>query len=139
MKYRAWREYRDRYPELVILRESDEYPELSRAIERVIPRSVRAGTRPAPLVRTHPETSWAMADPGRAYVVYTMAGRPVELDLSGDANVYAVSWLDASSRGPRRSAARARGGRPVTLVPPRRGPAARPWVAWLSKVIIPST
>ncbi|HEX6183452.1 MAG TPA: DUF6298 domain-containing protein [Pyrinomonadaceae bacterium] len=133
MRYRAWREYRDRYPELVLLRESDEYPELSRAVERSIPREVRASTRPAPLVLTHRDTSWVSADPGRAYVVYTTAGEAVELDLSGDANVYEVAWLDSATGRLRKSAGRVRGGGRVTLAPPKGG-AGRPRAAWLSKV-----
>ena len=131
MRYRAWREYRDRYPSLVILREQDEYPELSRAIEKHIPREARVRTRPSSLVRGHTETSWAMADPGRNYVVYSMDGHAAELDLSRDGNVYRVSWLD-SATGELKDGARVKGGSFLRLAPPPRA-ARRPWVAWLSK------
>ena len=132
MRYRAWREYRDRYPELVILSEADEYPELSRAVERVIPREVRAAGRPSALVLKHADASWALAEPGRAYLVYTTAGSAVELDLSRDGHGYAVSWLD-SATGRLSKAGRVRGGGAVTLAPPQKG-SGRPWVAWLSRV-----
>ena len=132
MRYRAWREYRDRYPDLVILRENDEYPALSQALEKFIPQTVRARMRPAPLVRNHPETSWAMADPGQTYIVYSMAGNTVELDLSQDQNVYSITWLDSSTRKARRNAARVTGGSIVSLGPPQSG-TGRPWVAWLSQ------
>src|SRR6185369_3295445 len=42
LRYRAMREYRDAYPELVLLRRNDEFPALTSAIERAIPREVRA-------------------------------------------------------------------------------------------------
>jgi hypothetical protein len=133
MKYRAWREYRDRYPGLVLLGEADEYPELSRAVERAIPAAVRAAARPSQLVLTHGETAWALADPGRDYLVYSTAGSAVELDLSRDGHAYTVSWLDSSTGRLQKSAGRVRGGAAVTLAPPRPS-TGRPWVAWLTAV-----
>ncbi|MBC7931432.1 MAG: hypothetical protein H7Z38_12790, partial [Rubrivivax sp.] len=133
MRYRALREYKDRYPALVLLSERDEYPALSLALEREIPRAIRVGTRPAPLVRDHTESSWAMAEPGKNYVVYSMAGERVELDLARDKSVYSVSWLDSSTGRLVKNAARVRGGNVVTLDPPSPG-AGSPWVAWLSRV-----
>jgi hypothetical protein len=133
MRYRAWREYRDRYPGLVILGEADEYPELSRAVERAIPAAVRAAARPSGLVLSHADTAWAMADPGRDYLVYTTAGRAVELDLSRDGHSYTVSWLDSANGRLQKSAGRVRGGGAVTLAPPRQG-TGRPWVAWLTAI-----
>jgi hypothetical protein len=133
MKYRAWREYRDSYPGLVLLSEADEYPELSRAVERASPAAVRAAARPSQLVLTHEDTAWALADPGRDYLVYSTAGGAVELDLSRDGHAYTVSWLDSSTGRLQKSAGRVGGGGAVTLAPPRRD-TGRPWVAWLTAV-----
>jgi len=130
MRYRAWREYRDRYPRLVTLWDGDEYPDLTRAVERAIPRAVREGLRPADLVRSHPDSAWGMA--GRdALLVYSMAGEAVDLDLSAAPGRYIVSWLGPSS-GLQSPAATIAGGRVVTLTPPRTE-TGQPWVALLTK------
>ena len=123
MRYRAWREYRDGHPSLVLLFGGDEYPSLTRAIEQAIPAPVRATTRPAALVRTRLDSSWCMARPGETYVVYLLGGDAVDLDLSGDAKVYTVSWLDAEAgtlrRQDRHRPCRTRGHAPAA----RAGPA----------------
>ncbi|MBE3071947.1 MAG: hypothetical protein IMZ67_03145, partial [Acidobacteria bacterium] len=130
MKYRSWREYRDRYPGLVILTGRDEYPALTEAIERTIPAEVRAAARPADLVRTHRDTSWSIVRPRQTVIVYLMAGDAVELDLTADDQTYTVRWLDSATGTMQTGAQRMRGGRVVTLAPPRPG-TGRPWVAWL--------
>jgi len=130
MKYRAWREYRDSYPRLVVLFEHNAYPELTRAVESLIPALVRAATRPAPLVRTGLDSSWCMARRGGTYVVYTLAGGAVALDLSADPGTYSVSWVDAETGSLGRAPQTVRGGRVVTLQPPVAG---RPTVAWLER------
>ncbi|HTL68267.1 MAG TPA: DUF6298 domain-containing protein [Lacunisphaera sp.] len=130
MRYRALREYRDSHPHLVILRKPDDFPALTAAIEKAIPATERAATRPAALVRNHPESSWCLAAPGKAYLVYAMAGAPVELDLSADAGAFAVTWVGES--GPRPPGATLDAGRVVTLAPPA-DLAGRPCVAWLTR------
>ncbi len=132
MKYRAWREYRDRYPDLVVLTSGDEYPAVTRMVERHIPPDVRAGMQPAALVRTHAGTSWCMARPGDAYVVYDMAGAAVDLDLTRDPATYRLSWLDAARGTVVPAPQPVTGGRVLTLAPPEAG-AGRPWVAWLER------
>ncbi len=101
MKYRAWREYRDARPNLVLLWNDDEYPRVTSAVERQVPANVRAATRPADLVRSNQDTAWCMARPGQTYLVYTMAGRVVSLDLSKAGGSYSVTWIDESG-GPAR-------------------------------------
>ncbi len=54
MKYRAWREYRDAHPTLVLLWNDDAYPLLTSAVERLVPAGARAATRPADLVTLQP-------------------------------------------------------------------------------------
>lgn len=130
MRYRALREYRDAFPHLVILRQTDDFPALSAAIDRAIPSALRAVTRPAALLRHPQDSAWCMAAPGRAYLVYTMAGQPVELDLSAASGTFQLSWLD-SATGQLTAAAPVPAGHTLTLTPPASG--ARPWVAWLSR------
>lgn len=130
LRYRALREYRDAFPHLVILRRGDEFPALTAAIERTIPREARARTRPAALVRNQPESAWCMAEPGAAYMVYTMAGAAVELDLGGAAGNFALSWLDSATGELRATDESVAAGKRVTLTPPQTD-TARPWVAWL--------
>jgi hypothetical protein len=131
MKYRAWREYRDGHPRLVLLWDGDEYPDLSRAIERAVPREAREGMRPADLVRTHRDTAWCMARETDAYLVYSMNGDAVELDLSGARGRFSVAWLD-SGASTLQNAADVAGGGVVTLTPPAAG-TGRAWVGWVKK------
>jgi hypothetical protein len=132
MKYRAWREYRDAHPDLVLLWNGDEYPLLTAGVERVIPARVRGSTRPADLVRTNRDTAWCMARSGETYLVYSMAGRPVQLDLSRVRGSFSVTWIDGSDGRPRASGRAVSGGGLVTLEPSG-APAGGSWVAWLSR------
>jgi hypothetical protein len=131
MKYRAWREYRDRYPRLVTLWNGDEYPELTRAIERALPSGARAGMRPAGLVRSHLDSSWCLA--GRdAFLLYSMNGDAIGLDLAAARGPFVVSWLDPTTGMMQKAAATIPGGSVVTLAPPAAG-TGRPWVALLTR------
>jgi hypothetical protein len=132
MKYRAWRAYRDRFPALVLLWNGDEYPDVTRAVEAAIPVAVRAGMRPADVVRTHLDTSWCMARPGDAYMVYAMSGDSINIDLARDPVSFTVSWLDISTGALQKVDERLTGGRLVTIAPPAGG-GGRPWVAWLTR------
>ncbi len=140
LRYRAVREYRDAYPQLVLLRRGEEFPAVTAAVEKTIPAAARAQTRPAALVRNAPATAWCMAAPGKAYLVYTMAGETVQLDLAGEVSgaSFAVAWVDAekgelqSSAGAGAEAAMVKSGGVVTLTPPVVD-SKRPWVAWLTR------
>jgi hypothetical protein len=131
MKYRAWREYRDRYPQLVVLWKGDEYPGLTSAVEKLIPTAVRTSMRPADLVRSNADTAWCVANPGSDYLVYTVAGLPVSIDLSKDTISYRVAWLDEVTGVLQQPGEKLQGGRIVTLTPPAAG-TGRAWAAWLS-------
>lgn len=130
MRYRAVREYRDSHPDLVIIRKPDDFPALTAAIERNVPAAERALTRPAALVRNHPDSSWCQAAAGRAYLVYAMAGSPAELDLSAESGSFAVTWVDAT--GGAKNAGTIAAGRVITLTPPA-STGGRPCVAWLMR------
>ncbi|MDB6165822.1 MAG: hypothetical protein JWQ83_962 [Lacunisphaera sp.] len=132
-RYRAWREYRDAYPSLVIVRKTDEFPALTAALDKTVPAATRAQTRPAPLVRNHAGTAWAMAAPGKAYLVYSMAGEDVDLDLSADKGGFTLAWLDSASGELHAAAAPVSAGKILTLTPPATDATKRPWVAWLTR------
>jgi hypothetical protein len=147
MRYRTVREYRDRYPNLVVLSAalaagtaapttgavaSGEFAEVTRVVETVVPAATRAGMRPLSIVRTPRESAWCSGRPGDQLLVYTMAGAPVELDLAQDATTYDVQWLDPAAGGTHRSRVRVTGAAVVTLTPPEGG-TGRPWVAYLVK------
>lgn len=135
LRYRAQREYRDAFPHLVLLRRGDEFPALTAAVERAIPAAERARTRPAPLVRGAATTAWAMAAPGAAYLVYSMNGDAVELDLAGEpaAARFAVTWIRAETIEPRAAPDTVAGGGAVRLVPPAGEAAGLPAAAWLTR------
>jgi hypothetical protein len=126
MRYRALREYRDQFPDLVIIGQKDEFPGLSQAVEKCVPAAVRKTTRPAALVKS--ESAWVQADPAHTYLVYDMNGGAVDLDLSADNNAYSLTWIDAA--GMPNPAVPLQGGRRLTLSAPSPG---QPSVAWLSR------
>lgn len=130
MRYRAWREYRDSFPGLVIVLKTDEFPALTAAIERNIPATMRGRTRPATLVHNRPASAWCQAAPGQAYLVYSMAGENVDLDLTSDTGSFTLAWLDSAGGELRPAAQAVAAGSTVTLAPPVAG-TNRPWVAWL--------
>ena len=133
LRYRAVREYRDAFPDLVILRRGDEFPALTAALEKAIPRALRGQTRPADLVRDPVATAWCMAAPGSAYLVYTLAGEAVSLDLAGERGRFSLAWLDSASGELGRAGETIAAGQTVRLAPPpATGP--RPWVAWLTRL-----
>ncbi len=131
-RYRAFREYRDAFPQLVLIRKNDDFPAVSAAVEKNIPAAARAETRAAPLVRTHAGSSWAMAARGKAYLVYAMTGEPVDVDLAGDPSRFTLSWIDSATGEMRTATEPVAGGGTVTLAPPV-SDTKHPWVAWLAK------
>jgi hypothetical protein len=134
MRYRALREYRDSHPGLVIIRQNDDFPALTALLAKCLPVGL-PGTRPAPLVRNHADTAWCMAAPDRVYLVYTMAGEAVELDLAGETGSFNLYWID-SDRGTFRHAGSVAAGKMVTLAPPATD-TKRPWVAYLGRPMLP--
>jgi hypothetical protein len=73
-----------------------------------------------------------MAAPGSAYLVYTLAGEAVTLDLAGEHGRFSLAWLDSATGELVRAGETIAAGQTVRLVPPpATGP--RPWVAWLTR------
>lgn len=132
LRYRAYREYKDAFPNLVLLRKSDDFPAISAAVEKAFPVADRAKLRAASVVRTHPESAWAEAAPGSAYMVYDLNGLPVDLDLGTDNATFSVTWLDTASGQTSTAGEAIAGGKVATLTPPTPD-TKHAWVAWLKK------
>ena len=77
-------------------------------------------------------STFVMAAPGVAYLVYTMAGEPVELDLTRETGEFSLSWLDSASGELQPAPHGVTTGKMVTLAPPT-AETKRPWVAWLAR------
>jgi len=77
-----------------------------------------------------------MAARGSAYLVYTLAGEPVELDLSHESGTFKLhgSILPRARCTPRLKPFAA--GIVATLAPPT-AQTKRPWVAWLNAPVTP--
>ena len=73
-----------------------------------------------------------MAAPGQAYLLYSLSGDPVEVDLSAAPGNYRLAWLDSASAALRPGTEPVVGGKVATLSPPEVD-TKRPWVAWLTK------
>ena len=116
----------------MLIRKNDDFPALSAAIDKAIPVAARAKTRAASLVRTHPESAWAMAAPGSAYLIYTLTGEAVDLDLSRDTGTFKLAWLDSATGELKPAGAPITAGKLASLTPPA-SDKKQPWVAWLTR------
>lgn len=103
MRYRAWREYRDRDSDLAIIGVEDLFPELSRAIETALPVDFRRSLRVDTQVLRPNANAWALSNPDGDLVVYSMDGgdivldRPLPLAMS-------VRWIGDGASAPARDA-----------------------------------
>lgn len=79
MRYRAYREYRDRRADLVVLNEDDAWPGLSRAVEAAVRAEVRASLRPDAGLMTPTGAAWASSAPDGTILIYSMDGAGTEL------------------------------------------------------------
>jgi hypothetical protein len=70
----------------------------------------------------------ALAEAGRAYLVWAPRGGPISLDLSDRAETFSACWLDART-GRTLTTIPVRSGRAAELRPPAGGPA----VLWLTR------
>jgi hypothetical protein len=104
---RQVREYRDRYPGKAILCAFDQadpwavvaaggsIPNLPPGVE---PRLLSALPRMRPFEPPGPDArQWALAEPGRHYLVYSGHGDKIRLDLSADRGTFAVRRIDPRS------------------------------------------
>ncbi|MDC7684141.1 DUF6298 domain-containing protein [Asticcacaulis sp. BYS171W] len=123
MQYRAWREYRDRYPHIVVLTTQDRYPDLTSAIETALPDTKRAGLVPVDAVVEGRETAWMSKHPSGAWLVYSPEGTTVRLDPAQVAGAFRVTWI---------SPAGTVDGGVWRADQPLNAPAGKSWAAWLT-------
>jgi hypothetical protein len=75
------------------------------------------------------ERQWALAEPGRHYLVYSSSGETIRLDLTGAPGTYTASWLDPRTGAPTEASEPVEGGRVIALRTPRSTAA----VLWLAR------
>ena len=86
-------------------------------------------TAPADLVKNNPERNWCLADRGRTYLAYALAGGPLTLDLSGAQGTFQAKWFDpATGKISRVGDGVVEGGREVVFESPA---GASAWLLWL--------
>lgn len=136
---RAVRQYRTKYPDKAVtvsLDGADGWAVVAAggSIPR-LPRDTDPGLRAA-LTHMKPfepkglaSGMFALADPGRDYLVWAPAGGPVCLELSDRSETFAAAWLDPKTGKEKVAEAPVRGGRVVELLPPSAGSA----VLWLTR------
>jgi hypothetical protein len=78
--------------------------------------------------KTLTREQWALAEPGRHYLVYAANGDAIRLDLPESRQPFVVNWIHPKTGAWKRSNERVSGGREVVLQPASKGAA----VLWLT-------
>jgi hypothetical protein len=125
MRYRAWREYRDRDPELAIIGVEDLFPDLSRAIETALPADLRRSLRADPEILQPNTNAWALSNPEGDLVIYSMEGGDIVLDQPLE-RAMTLRWIGGDAAPAMTIPARA------TVLPAPPGSAGQPRVALLT-------
>ncbi|MCD6507784.1 hypothetical protein J7M22_14340 [Candidatus Poribacteria bacterium] len=81
---------------------------------------------PTDIVLNNPETTWCLADPSRSYLVYTLNGGEIKLDLSDAQGSFLARWFDPRT-GRIIPAAAITGGKSILL----KTPDEEDWVLWI--------
>lgn len=79
MRYRAYREYRDRAPDLAIIGVADPFPTLSRRIEAALSDAERTALRLDTTLASPTSGAWAVSDAEGLWAIYSMDGAAVAL------------------------------------------------------------
>lgn len=128
MRYRAYREYRDRDAGLVVLNADDAFPGLSFAVETTFPAEARAGLRADRPAVTPTGDAWGTSDADGAALVYSVAGVAIDL-LEPATEERSVQWTASSNRAPITAILPA--GQTRLAPPPEL--AGAPWAAWVGR------
>jgi hypothetical protein len=137
---RQVREYRSRYPDKAVLCSHDRADgwavvaaggSIPNLPQRTDARLLAALPRMKPLEPAGglAEGQWALAEPGRNYLVYSSTGGKVRLDLSGTRETYTAHWIDPRTGDLTGVNDTIRGGKVLDFPAPRA--AAR--VLWLAR------
>ena len=125
MRYRAYREYRDRRADLVVLDADDAYPGLSRSVEAAVAAEARASLRPDADLMAPTGAAWAAAGRDGAGLIYSTDGAAVELARPVAAG-RALRWI---AEGAVIEALAPDG---ATRLAPPAALAGRPWALWIA-------
>jgi Family of unknown function (DUF6298)/Putative collagen-binding domain of a collagenase len=135
---RQVREYRLRHPDKAILCSlgpANGWPLLAAGASIVPLPPLRDAALQAALPLMKPLESstltkdqWALAEPGRHYLVYSAAGAAIRLDLSAIKRTFVAQWIQPKS-GELRRGEMVAGGGAITLRPASNGPA----ILWLTE------
>jgi hypothetical protein len=137
---RQVREYRNRYPDKAILCSADRAngwavlaaggsipnlpqlhnPRLRAALPRMKPFEPAEGLT---------DRQWALAEPGRQYLVYASTGGTIRLDLLATRETFAVHWIDPRTGAVRGTSETVRGGKRLDFSAPKGGAS----VLWLTR------
>jgi hypothetical protein len=92
MRYRAYREYRDRRADLVVLNDDDVFPGLSRAVEATVGVEARASLRLDAALMAPTGAAWASSAPDGRVLIYSLDGAAIQLARSVAAG-QALRWI----------------------------------------------
>lgn len=124
MRYRAYREYRDRRADLVVLDAEDDFPGLSRAVEAAVGAEARASLRPDANLMSPTSAAWASAAPDGAILIYSLDGTAV--DLTRPVIGRTLTWIAEGA------VAVAMASEDSTHLPPPAALAGRPTALWIA-------
>jgi hypothetical protein len=125
MRYRAYREYRDRRADLVVLNDDDVFPGLSRAVEATVGVEARASLRLDAALMAPTGAAWASSAPDGRVLIYSLDGAAIQLARSVAAG-QALRWI---ADGAVVDAVASEG--PGSLAPPA-ALAGRPLALWIA-------
>ena len=124
MRYRAYREYRDRHVDLVVLDADDAFPGLSRAVEAAVGAEARASLRPDADLMSPTSAAWASVAPDGAILIYSLDGAAV--DLTRPIAGRTLKWIAEGG------VAVARASEDSTRLAPPAALAGRPTALWIA-------
>lgn len=140
--YRAVREYRQQYPGKAVIYSADSYDNLgwaafmgggSLAAIPVIADArflADAATMLPASLPGNPPGQWALANPGKGYIVYCENGGTVSLDLPDTRAGFTVTWINPRNGNIFKTEPPVTGGKKINFSNPQSGPA----VLWISRL-----
>jgi hypothetical protein len=75
------------------------------------------------------DRQWALAEPGRNYLVYSLSGRKIRLDLSATREAFTAYWIDPRTGAATAAKEAVQGGKVIDLSAPE----SAPGVLWLTR------
>jgi len=130
MRYRGWCENRFPHPALVLLDASDDFPQLTLAVEQVVPATVRQGLRRSELAAAPAADGWALQADRGDVLAFVGGSKGLRLEGAAGAGLTQVRWVGASQAPPPEPVETE--GTSIVLHPPGGGRDGA-WFAWLTR------